>query len=249
MKGEAAMKDWCLEVWGDYACFTRPEMKVERVSYDVITPSAARAIYEAILWKPAIRWHITMIEVLNPIKWISVRRNEVGKKVAGPTAAMLQGGSGKPMGIFIEDERQQRAGLFLRDVRYRIHAWFEFISSEDRKQNRPASPEHWADNGEETEFARTDEKEAKYAAMFERRAKKGQCFHRPYLGCREFACDFSLCNGSDERVKPIAETRDLGWMLYDMNFENSAEPMPMFFKASMVDGIVKTDCREVEVRG
>ena len=107
------MQDWCLEVWGDYACFTRPEMKVERVSYDVMTPSAGRAIFDAILWKPAISWHITKIEVLNPIKWINVRRNEVGKISNTP--------------IFIEDSRQQRAGLFLRDVRYRIYGWFEFI--------------------------------------------------------------------------------------------------------------------------
>ena len=111
------LHNWCLEVWGDYACFTRPEMKVERVSYDVITPSAARAIFESILWKPAIRWHITKIEVLNPIKWISVRRNEVGKLVPSPTAKQLAGTLGEPMGIFIEDARQQRAGLFLRDVR------------------------------------------------------------------------------------------------------------------------------------
>ena len=121
------MHDWCLEVWGDFACFTRPEMKVERVSYDVITPSAARAIFESILWKPAIRWHVTQIEVMNPIKWISIRRNEVGKLVSAPTARQLSGECVEPMGIFIEEERQQRAGLFLRDVRYRLHAYFDFL--------------------------------------------------------------------------------------------------------------------------
>ena len=94
------MQNWCLEVWGDYACFTRPEMKVERVSYDVMTPSAARAIFEAILWKPAIRWHVTKIEVLNPIKWISVRRNEVGKRGSSPTAKQMAGESREPMGIY-----------------------------------------------------------------------------------------------------------------------------------------------------
>lgn len=98
------MHDWCLEVWGDFACFTRPEMKVERVSYDVITPSAARAIFESILWKPAIRWHVTQIEVMNPIKWISIRRNEVGKLVSAPTARQLSGECVEPMGIFIEEE-------------------------------------------------------------------------------------------------------------------------------------------------
>ena len=173
------MKDWCLEVWGDYACFTRPEMKVERVSYDVMTPSAARAIFEAILWKPAIKWNVTKIEVLEPIRWISVRRNEVGKVFNGPTQAQLDGTSGEPMGFFVEDYRQQRAGLFLRDVRYQIHAYFDFIPSEKRKANHPARPELWADSEEEGRDVRADEKEAKYAAMFERRAKKGQCFTDP----------------------------------------------------------------------
>ena len=181
-------------------------MKVERVSYDVITPSAARAIYEAILWKPAIRWNITRIEVLNPIKWISVRRNEVGKKFSGPTAKQLSGESGEPMGFFIEDERQQRAGLFLRDVKYRLHGFFDFVEPKDRKNNRSSAPEFWADNFEEQEFIRADEKPAKYAAMFERRAKKGQCFHRPYLGCREFACNFRIVDDI-EQSKPIDETR------------------------------------------
>jgi CRISPR-associated protein Cas5d len=245
------MKDWCLEVWGDYACFTRPEMKVERVSYDVMTPSAARAIYEAILWKPAIRWHITKIEVLNPIRWISVRRNEVGKKFSGPTMEMLNGGSGKPLGFFIEEERQQRAGLFLRDVKYRLHGWFEFIPPEARRNNRSTTPEFWADEGEQREFSplRPDEKEAKYAAMFERRARKGQCFHRPYLGCREFACNFRLIDPIADKAASIEETRDLGWMLYDMNFDNLADPTPRFFRAQLQSGVVPTDCRIVEVRG
>ena len=126
------MPNWCLEVWGDYACFTRPEMKVERVSYDVMTPSAARAIFEAILWKPAIRWNITKIEVMNPIQWISVRRNEVGKKMTSPTQRQMSGEPVPVMGMSIEDERQQRAGLFLRDVRYRIHGYFDLLPSSQR---------------------------------------------------------------------------------------------------------------------
>ncbi|HHU83520.1 MAG TPA: type I-C CRISPR-associated protein Cas5 [Firmicutes bacterium] len=243
------MHNWCLEVWGDYACFTRPEMKVERVSYDVMTPSAARAIFEAILWKPAIRWNITKIEVLNLIKWISVRRNEVGKTIPNPTAKQLSGESNTPMGIFIEDERQQRAGLFLKDVRYRIHGYFDFIPPEKRKENTAASPEFWADQQEAMEIVRMDETEAKYAAMFERRAKKGQCFHRPYLGCREFACYFRLVTPGEDLVQPIDETRDLGFMLYDMNFENLNDPTPQFFRAYMEKGVVNTDRREVEVRG
>lgn len=244
------MHNWCLEVWGDYACFTRPEMKVERVSYDVMTPSAARAIFEAILWKPAIRWNVTKIEVLNPIKWISVRRNEVGRRVSNPTAKQLSGALGEPMGVFVEDERQQRAGLFLRDVRYRIHGYFDFIPPEERKTNHLASPEFWADEQEQTELVRLDETEAKYAAMFERRAKKGQCFHRPYMGCREFACDFRLVDPAKEPVKPIKETRDLGFMLYDMDFKADVnDPAPLFFRAWIDKGVVNTDRREVEVRG
>lgn len=244
------MRGWCLEVWGDYACFTRPEMKVERVSYDVMTPSAARAIFEAILWKPSIRWNVTRIEVLNPVRWISVRRNEVGKTVSGPTAKQLSGDRGEPMGIFIEDARQQRAGLFLRDVRYRIHGYFDFIPMEKRKSNRSVSPEFWADGQEKAEITRTDETEAKYAAMFERRAKRGQCFHRPYLGCREFACDFKLVEPKDEPAVLIDETRDLGFMLYDMDYEqNENDPTPKFFRATIDKGAVNTDRREVEVRG
>lgn len=245
------MKDWCLEVWGDYACFTRPEMKVERVSYDVMTPSAARAIFEAILWKPAIRWHITSIEVLEPIRWISVRRNEVGKVFSGPTQAQLDGQSGEPMGFFVEDYRQQRAGLFLRDVCYRIHGWFEFIPPEKRKANRPAGDEYWADGAEQEKFSRSDETEAKYTAMFGRRARKGQCFHRPYLGCREFACDFRLVEDGADRKPPIEKTEELGWMLYDMNFNDPLDPKPEFFRARIEGGIVNTDRRdpELEVRG
>jgi len=217
----------------------------------VMTPSAARAIFEAILWKPAIRWNITKIEVLNPIKWISIRRNEVGKTIPNPTAKQLSSESNTPIGIFIEDERQQRAGLFLKDVRYRIHGYFDFIPPEKRSGNMSASPEFWADQQEAAEVARMDETEAKYAAMFERRAKKGQCFHRPYLGCREFACYFRLVNSNSEEdlVQPIDETRDLGFMLYDINFENPNDPTPQFFRAYMEKGVVNTDRREVEVRG
>ncbi len=244
------MHNWCLEVWGDFACFTRPEMKVERVSYDVITPSAARAIFESILWKPAIRWNITKIEVLNPVKWVSVRRNEVGKRASLPTAKQIAGEPTAPLGIFIEDARQQKAGLFLRDVRYRLHGYFDFIPPEKRKENKSVSPEFWADDNEEESNRRADETPAKYAAMFERRAQKGQCFHRPYLGCREFACDFRLVDPENEPVSAITETRDLGFMLYDMDFERDLNaPPPLFFRAQIKDGIIDTDRRKVEVRG
>jgi CRISPR-associated protein Cas5d len=233
------MKDWLLEVWGDYACFTRPEMKVERVSYDVMTPSAARAIFDAILWKPAIIWRITKIEVLNPIRWISVRRNEVGKVASPPSQTQMQNATGAPMGILVEDNRQQRAGLFLKDVRYRIHGRFEFIPPEKRKQTNEAK------SSEES----GDENEAKYAAMFERRAKKGQCFHRPYLGCREFACHFRLIEGEIAPLeKNINPDCDLGWMLYDINYADPSNPTPEFFHARLENNAVNTDRQTLEVR-
>ena len=232
------MKGFCLEVKGPYACFTRPEMKVERVSYDVITPSAARAIFEAILWKPAIRWRIDRIEVLAPIRWVSVRRNEVGK-TASPRSD----------GIFIEDERQQRAGLFLRDVRYRLHGEFDFIPPERRSEVTNPLPEWLLDAGEADAFRqpdiRPDETEAKYAAMFERRARKGQCFNQPYLGCREFSCDFRLVDRPNG-TQPIDETRDLGWMLFDMDFSDVSDPKPMFFRPRMEKGIVRVPHPESE---
>ena len=155
------------------------------------------------------------------------------------------------MGFFVEEHRQQRAGLFLRDVHYRIHAWFEFIPLEERRDNRPAAEEHWADATEQAESSRSDEGEAKYAAMFGRRARKGQCFHRPYLGCREFACDFRLIEEGAKVQPPINKTEELGWMLYDVKFEEPTDPKPEFFRACLDHGVVNTDRRDpkLEVRG
>ena len=222
------MKGFCLEVSGPYACFTRPEMKVERVSYDIITPSAARAIFESILWKPAIRWRITKIDVLAPIRWISVRRNEV-KSTASPRSS----------GIYIEEDRQQRAGLFLRDVKYRLYAEFDFLPPDRRSVTRQSVPVRLQDREESGEEQTPgDESPAKYAAMFERRARKGQCFHQPYLGCREFACDFTIVDSTNPAGTPISETRDLGWMLYDLDFTNASAPQPQFFRAQLKDGVV-----------
>jgi CRISPR-associated protein Cas5d len=228
------MKGFCLEVNGPYACFTRPEMKVERVSYDVITPSAARAVYDAILWKPAIRWRVTRIEVLSPIRWISVRRNEVGAAA-----------STKKRHIFIEDKRQQKAGLFLRDVKYRLFAKFEFIPPEKRSKVYNPVPEYLHDM-EELEIVRQDEKPAKYAAMFERRARKGQCFNQPYLGCREFSAQVRIVYPKTEPATPISETRDLGWMLYDMDYSDPSNIKPQFFRAKLSYGVL--DLSNVEVR-
>ena len=213
-------KEFCLEVWGPMACFTRPELKVERVSYDVITPSAARAIFEAIFWKPAIHWQVTKIEVLNEIKWTSVRRNEVGA-VAGKTP------------IFIEEkrQRQQKNTLALSNVRYRIYAKLEFIPKRKRPEKQVSLFE---------EEVHLDENPGKYNAMFERRASKGQCFNQPYLGTRECAASFRLVNPETDILDtPIADSRDLGIMLYDMDFEiNSKNPPAMFFRAKMENGII-----------
>ena len=223
-------KTFCLDVKGDYACFTRPEMKVERVSYDVITPSAARAIFSAIFWKPAIKWNVKKIEVLSPIKWISVRRNEVGA-VAVKTP------------IMIEDSRQQRAGLFLRDVHYRIYAEMEFIPINKRPKVLNEIPESLVSDEERQEI-RKDENPGKYHAMFERRAKKGQCFNQPYLGCREFSCEFKFVESPEKEAEitpTINESRDLGFMLYDMDFEHpnsDGSINPAFFRAAMENGVV-----------
>lgn len=225
------MKGFCLEVSGDYACFTRPEMKVERVSYDVITPSAARAVFDAILWKPAIYWQVRKIEVLAPVKWISVRRNEVGKVA-----------SSRSEGIFIEDDRQQRAGLFLRDVKYRLHAEFVYIPPEKRGKVFNPVPEWLVDSHESDDLKKPevhkDETEAKYAAMFERRARKGQHFHHPYLGCREFAADVRLVDPATDPISAIPETRDLGWMLYDLDYSDPKDIKPMFFRARIDNGVI-----------
>ncbi len=228
-------KEFCLEVWGPMACFTRPELKVERVSYDVITPSAARAIFEAFFWKPAVRWQVTKIEVLNPIKWTTVRRNEVG--------AVVSTTSKTP--IFIEDKRQQKNTLLLQDVRYRIWAKLEFLPRWKRKETANALID-----AEEGDMLRKDENPGKYNAMFERRASKGQCFNQPYLGTRECSASFRLVDPDKDHLDaPIQETRDLGIMLYDMDFKsNPNKPEAMFFRACMTDGVIEVpsiDSKEV----
>ena len=213
------------------ACFTRPELKVERVSYDVITPSAARAIFEAIFWKPAIHWQITKREVLNPVKWTSVRRNEIG---AVASVRNIKS-------IYIDEtdkenklvNRQQKNSLLLKDVRYRIWAKMEFRSINKRK-------------AEGDLFSRepgNDENPMKYYQMFERRASKGQCFNQPYLGTREFSASFRLVYPDNEALTPpISEeqggTKDLGIMLYDMDFTDKKNIQPMFYRPQMKEGTI-----------
>lgn len=203
-----------LRVWGAYACFTRPEMKVERVSYDAMTPSAARGVLEAIYWKPQIRWVVQRVHVLNPIRFTNLRRNEVGGKVAvaGATGARqaMKSGRGR-LGIFVEDERQQRAATVLRDVDYLIEARFDVLGGDD------PPPKHHE--------------------MFRRRAERGQCFHRPYLGCREFDCQFAWHDGSPPAgaYAGVAE-HYLGFMLHDIDFAN--DMTPRFFRAVMRHGVI-----------
>ena len=207
-----------LHCWGEWACFTRPEMKVERVSYDVMTPSAARGVVEAIYWKPEIRWHIDRITVLNPIKFTSVRRNEVKDRIAaGTVAKAMKDGAGN-LAFYVDDpnkpdNRQQRATLMLRDVGYVVEAHFELLSGLDNI--------------------------AKHLDQFNRRARKGSCYTRPYLGCREFAADFALIEA--ESALPAVDAsllgeRDLGYMLHDIDF--AGEMQARFFRATMHDGVI-----------
>ena len=199
-----------LKVWGDYACFTRPEMKAERVSYDVITPSAARGIIEAIYWKPAICWVIDRIHVLNQIRFENIRRNELASKIPLQNIKTAMINNDKSLSIFIEDDRQQRASMILRDVSYVIEAHFNIIGKDD---NNPA----------------------KHKEMFDRRVSKGQCAHRPYFGCREFPVNFELIEGETPPSELKGEI-DLGWMLHDIDFSNKMEAM--FFRAQMMNGVI-----------
>jgi CRISPR-associated protein Cas5d len=207
-----------LRVWGERACFTRPEMKVERVSYDVMTPSAARGILEAVHWKPAIRWVVNRIHVLKPIRFQSFRRNEVGAKMSADRATKaMRTGSTAGLGLRVEENRQQRATTHLVDVDYVIEAHFEL-----------------------TPKAGAEDTPAKHASMFNRRATSGQCFHRPCLGTREFAAEFVLIpDGAplpSTAIPPGERDRELGWMLYDIDFANGATPT--FFRARLTDGML-----------
>ena len=215
-----------LHVWGERACFTRPEMKVERVSYDVMTPSAARGILEAVHWKPAILWVIDRIHVLRPIRFQSFRRNEVGAKISAANAERARrAGSTAGLGMLVEEQRQQRATTLLVDVAYVIEAHFEL-----------------------TGRAQPDDTPAKHAAMFNRRAESGQCFHRPCLGTREFVADFALLPAGaalpDSALPADQANRDLGWMLHDIDF--AAGNTSRFFRARLTGGVLDVGAGLVE---
>jgi CRISPR-associated protein Cas5d len=212
-----------LRVRGPYACFTRPEMKVERVSYEVMTPSAARGILEAIHWKPAIRWVIDAIHVLAPIRFQSIRRNEVGSKVpVGVVKTAMNRGSTADLALLVDEDRQQRASTVLVDVDYLIEAHFEPTAK-------------WG----------PDDSAPKHAEMFQRRAAKGQCFHQPCLGTREFAARFDLLapDATLPRPRPdpnlgFGAARDLGFMLWDIDHARPGKPS-IFFRATLQDGVVR----------
>lgn len=215
-----------LLVHGDYACWTRPEMKAERVSYDVMTPSGARGILEAIYWKPQIRWVIDRIRVFRPIRFTNIRRNEVavegksGHKISTQkVTALMKGGSGA-LCIYADDpkNRAQRASLLLKDVCYGIEAHFEILDSR------------------ETDGSTNPEPAGKHLDIFNRRVKKGQCFHRPYLGTREFAAHFEPVDEWPDCPDELKGERDLGFMLYDIDFADGMTPR--FFRARMVDGVI-----------
>ena len=210
-----------LLVWGERACFTRPEMKVERVSYDVMTPSAARGILEAVHWKPAIRWLVDRIRVLKPIRFETIRRNEVADKIPASSAQSAMNRGRADLHAIIEDDRQQRAATVLRNVAYVIEAHFELTS-----------------------HAGPDDNEGKHLDSFNRRARKGQCFHRPYLGCREFPADFALLEDAAPAPDPaLCGERNLGWMLHDIDFADGMTPR--FFRAEMRDGVIEVGAAEV----
>lgn len=212
-----------VRVWGNYALFSRPEMKVERCSYDIMTPSAARGILEAIYWHPGMRWMIDRIYVVNPVRFTSVRRNEVKSKISAANVLQVYNGSDKPLFISTKAEIVQRASLLLRDVEYVIEAHFEMT----KKANETDNP-------------------GKFKDIIMRRLRRGECFHMPYFGCREFPANFSLCE--EETIKTAyddVEEKDLGFMLFDMDYSDENNIQPMFFRAVMRKGVL--DLRDCEV--
>ena len=212
-----------VNVWGDYALFSRPELKVERYSYDIITPSAARGILEAIYWHPGMRWIIDKIYIKNPIQFTSVRRNEVKSKILASNVLQAYNGADKPLYISTKEDIVQRASQLLCNVSYTIEAHFEM-----------------------TEKANASDNPGKFKDIIMRRLRKGECFHMPYLGCREFPANFALCEEEEiHTAYDVVEEKDLGIMLFDMDYSDPENIQPMFFRAVMRHGVV--DLRDCEV--
>lgn len=211
-----------IKVWGPYALFSRPEMKVERCSYDVLTPSAARGLLEAIYWHPGLRWCIDKIQVVKPIRFTSVRRNEVKSKASASNALQVYNGVDKPLYINTKEDIVQRASILLCDVEYVIEAHFEM-----------------------TEKANATDNPGKFQDIIKRRLKRGECYHMPYFGCREFPANFALCEEEISSYYENEPEKDLGFMLYDMDYTDLNNIQPMFFRAVMKHGTI--DLRDCEV--
>ena len=216
-----------LEVWGAYALFSRPELKVERVSYDVPTPSAARGIVESVYYHPGLRWYIDRIHVLNPIRFVSIRRNEVTDKISGRNVRQAAQGGGQPLYLVTSQKIVQRSSLLLQDVHYVIEAHFEM-----------------------TDKAAPSDNPGKFQDIVTRRMERGQCFHTPYFGCREFPVNFAPCEEISPCPEELKGERDLGWMLWDLDYSDPQEIRPLFFRAVLRDGVLEVPPRDSEeVRG
>ncbi len=214
----------CIEVKGQFACFTRPEMKTERVSYDVITPSAARGLIESIYWHPGIRWVIDRIHVLSSIRFTNIRRNEVKSTIpARSVKTAMERGQGD-LYLVTQQEIQQRASLLLRDVHYVIEAHFDIVPEKASPGDNPG----------------------KFQDIVTRRLAKGQAYSQPYLGCREFPAQVMPCAEIPPCPDELRGERDLGYMLYDMDYSNPEDIRPLFFRASLQDGVLHVPPRDSE---
>ena len=216
-----------LEVWGDYACFTRPEMKTERVSYDVMTPSAARGLLEAVYWHPGMRWAVDRIRVCAPIRFTNLRRNEVKATINARSArTVMERGKGE-LWLAAPEEIQQRAAMLLRDVRYVIEAHFDL-----------------------TDKAAPGDNPGKFQDIMRRRVERGQFYHQPCFGCREFPAHFRACEELPPCPEELKGERDLGYVLWDMDYSDPENIVPLFFRAKLKDGVLEIPTRDSgEVKG
>ena len=208
-----------VEVWGDYSCFSRPELKTERMSYDVMTPSAARGLLEAIYWHPGLRWVIDRIYVMQPIRFTGIRRNEVKSKISADNVRSAMSGGKQEVYLCTSEDIQQRAATVLQDVRYVIEAHFVM-----------------------TDQAAPSDNAGKFCDIMRRRLEKGQCYHQPCFGVREFPAQFRLWPGGE--IPTTGETRDMGLMLYDMDYSDLRNITPMFFRAALENGVLNVPAPE-----